>query len=111
MFGLGAPELMVIAVIALILFGPKKLPEMGKSLGSALREFKKGADSLTQEVKDTVDIDGITKEVSELNKDLSDTASNLSNPLADNKEAKVADKPAKAESEPAKPAEKEFIKS
>ena len=44
MFGsFGAPELLVIAVVALVLFGPKKLPELGKSLGEALRGFKKAS--------------------------------------------------------------------
>lgn len=38
---LGLPELIVILVIALVIFGPKKLPEMGKALGSSIKEFKK----------------------------------------------------------------------
>lgn len=38
---LGLPELLVILVIALIVFGPKKLPEMGKALGTSIKEFKK----------------------------------------------------------------------
>lgn len=42
MFDLGFPELMVILVIALVLFGPAKLPALGKSLGEAIRGFKKG---------------------------------------------------------------------
>jgi sec-independent protein translocase protein TatA len=42
MFGsLGAPELLVILVVALVVFGPGKLPELGKSLGEAIRGFKK----------------------------------------------------------------------
>ncbi|MET0584102.1 MAG: twin-arginine translocase TatA/TatE family subunit [Candidatus Binatia bacterium] len=42
MFGsLGAPELVVIFLVALIVFGPSKLPEFGKSLGEAIRGFKK----------------------------------------------------------------------
>ena len=44
MFGLGVPELIVIAVIALVVFGPGKLPEMGKSLGEAIRGFKKAVE-------------------------------------------------------------------
>jgi sec-independent protein translocase protein TatA len=41
MFGLGLPELVVVLVIALVFFGPNKLPAMGKSLGEAIRGFKK----------------------------------------------------------------------
>ncbi|MEC4984077.1 MAG: twin-arginine translocase TatA/TatE family subunit [Oscillatoria sp. PMC 1068.18] len=40
MFGLGVPEALVIAVIALLIFGPKKIPEMGSALGKTLRGFK-----------------------------------------------------------------------
>ena len=40
MFGLGATELIIIAVIILILFGARKIPEIGKGLGGAVREFK-----------------------------------------------------------------------
>jgi sec-independent protein translocase protein TatA len=41
MFGLGLPELIVIFVVALLIFGPSKLPSLGKSLGEAIRGFKK----------------------------------------------------------------------
>jgi sec-independent protein translocase protein TatA len=44
MFGLGAQELIVILLIALVLFGGAKIPELGRSLGQAIREFKKGTD-------------------------------------------------------------------
>jgi sec-independent protein translocase protein TatA len=44
MFGLGIPELLVIFVIALVVFGPKKLPELGKSIGRAMSEFKSATD-------------------------------------------------------------------
>lgn len=40
MFGLGMPELILILVIALVIFGPSKLPEMGASLGKAIKEFR-----------------------------------------------------------------------
>jgi TatA/E family protein of Tat protein translocase len=56
MFGsLGMPELIVIFVIALIVFGPRKLPELGRSLGRGIAEFKKATNelqnTLEQEVK------------------------------------------------------------
>jgi sec-independent protein translocase protein TatA len=42
MFGLGLPEMIVVLVVALLVFGPSKLPSLGKSLGEAIRGFKKG---------------------------------------------------------------------
>ncbi len=47
--GLGVPELLIILVIVLLLFGPKKLPEIGKALGSGIRELKKGAEGKDEE--------------------------------------------------------------
>ena len=53
MFGsLGAPEIIVIFVVALVVFGPSKLPEFGKSLGEAIRGFKK---SLNDSEKTAID--------------------------------------------------------
>ena len=43
---LGFPELIMIFIIALLVFGPKKLPELGKSLGKGMREFKRATDEL-----------------------------------------------------------------
>lgn len=40
MFGLGLPEIGIIAVVALLIFGPKKIPEVGKALGKTFRGFK-----------------------------------------------------------------------
>ena len=52
MFGsIGMPELIIIMVIALIIFGPRKLPELGRSLGRSLSEFKRASN----ELKNTLD--------------------------------------------------------
>ncbi len=47
----GPAEMLVIGVFALLVFGPQKLPEMARSLGRAIREFKKATGELTQELK------------------------------------------------------------
>jgi sec-independent protein translocase protein TatA len=52
MFGLGVPELMVILVIALVIFGPSKLPQIGAGLGKAIRDFKKGVTEKDDEEED-----------------------------------------------------------
>jgi sec-independent protein translocase protein TatA len=51
-FGIGPLELIIVLIIALLVFGPKKLPELGRSLGSGMREFK---DSITGGDKDDDD--------------------------------------------------------
>lgn len=58
---IGVPGLILILVIALIIFGPKKLPEIGKAVGQTLSEFKKSAKELTSDVVD--EIDEVKKEV------------------------------------------------
>ena len=78
MFGLGIPEILLILAIALIVIGPKKLPEFGKTLGRALREFKKSA----QDFKRNLDIDDTLKDVKDI-KDLAPTKSNLKGIIKD----------------------------
>ena len=62
LFGLGIPELIIILVIALIIFGPKKLPEIGQGLGKAIREFKKGAEDVKKEVETSTGLDEKSRE-------------------------------------------------
>ena len=51
MFDVGVPELILILVVALVVFGPGKLPEIGSSLGKTIREFRKATQGLSDEIK------------------------------------------------------------
>ena len=53
MFGIGAPELMVILVLALLFVGPDKLPQVAKTLGSGLRDLRRAADAAESQLKET----------------------------------------------------------
>ena len=57
MGGLGMPEIMVILVIALIVFGPRKLPELGKSLGKAMGQFRRASEDFKRTWEQEVDIE------------------------------------------------------
>lgn len=57
MFGIGIQELIIIAIIALLIVGPKKLPDLAKTLGKSFGELRKAADGITDELKQTLQND------------------------------------------------------
>jgi sec-independent protein translocase protein TatA len=60
MFGsIGFPEMMIILIVALLVFGPKKLPEIGKSVGKAIREFKKTSEEIKEKIEQEIRADEI----------------------------------------------------
>ncbi|MCR4396251.1 MAG: TatA/E family twin arginine-targeting protein translocase [Candidatus Saccharicenans sp.] len=84
MFGsIGVPELIVIFIIALLVFGPKKLPEVGKSVGRAIREFKKASDELRNKVEEEISVSEIKSEINEVKSNLTEFRDDL-NQFQDN---------------------------
>jgi TatA/E family protein of Tat protein translocase len=70
---IGAPEIVVILVLALLVFGPKRLPEMGRSLGRSVREFKKASDTARREFG----VDEIEREIKDVKSTLVDVKGDL----------------------------------
>lgn len=72
---LGFQELLIIFVIALLVFGPKKLPELGKSLGKGLREFKKATEDLKSNWEDQMK--EVEEPIRETAKDIENTSQEM----------------------------------
>ena len=54
MFGLGGTEIVIILLVGLVLFGARRLPELGKGLGQGIREFKKGVNDIKGDLEDSL---------------------------------------------------------
>jgi len=68
MFGIGLPELILILVVALVVIGPKKLPDVAKALGRAAGEFRRA----TSDFKDAIDLDEDLRELKDVKESISD---------------------------------------
>lgn len=95
MFGLGMPEILLILAIALIVIGPQKLPDLAKTLGRAMGEFKKAA----QEFKRSIDVETTVKDIKDINlpktdlKDILKEANTKEEPFSSVKSNTVSDTP------------------
>ena len=89
MFGIGMPELLLILAIELIVIGPKKLPDLAKSLGRAMREFKKATNEFKESIQIDEDLSDVKKAFNGLGEDIKESVS----PKKDNVEFKDPDKP------------------
>ncbi len=70
MFGIGMPELLLILAVALIVIGPKKLPDLAKSLGRAMGEFKRATNDLKQSIEQETGLDEVRQSMNEVKQDL-----------------------------------------
>ncbi len=70
MFGMGMPEIIMILAIALIVIGPSKLPDLGRSLGRALREFRKATNEFKSSLNIDDDLGDVRRSFTAMNSDL-----------------------------------------
>jgi TatA/E family protein of Tat protein translocase len=75
MFGIGMPELLLLLAIALIVIGPKKLPDLAKSLGRAMREFRKATNEFKETIQIDEDLSDVKKAFDDLGEDIKDSVS------------------------------------
>ncbi len=82
MFGIGMPEMLLICAIALIVIGPKKLPDLAKSLGRAFGEFKRATSDLKESLEVDTDLSDVSKPFDEITDDIKHSLDSPADPMA-----------------------------
>ena len=83
MFGIGVTEMIVILVIALLVVGPKKLPDMAKGLGKAMGEFKRATTELKETIEVETSIADVKKTLNEINVSVNETMKETTTSFSD----------------------------
>ena len=87
MFGLGTPEILLILALALIIIGPKKLPDLAKTLGKSMREFKGAA----QDFKNSINVETSISDIDIPTEEIKENVKQANKDLADKKESNNSD--------------------
>ncbi|MBQ27485.1 MAG: twin-arginine translocase TatA/TatE family subunit [Nitrospiraceae bacterium] len=80
MFGIGMPELVIVLLVAFLLFGPQKLPELGRSIGKAIKGFRNVTDDVKQSIEP--DLNAVQHEFTTLQENIATSASEVENNLS-----------------------------
>jgi sec-independent protein translocase protein TatA len=91
MGSIGMQEIIIIFILALIIFGPRKLPELGKTIGKGLAEFKKASNELKQTWEEEVQLDKEKESLSEIIKDSTIKPSEILSDINNSVEPKKSD--------------------
>jgi TatA/E family protein of Tat protein translocase len=99
MGSLGMQEIVIIFIIALIIFGPRKLPDLGKTIGKGLSEFKKASNELKQTWEDEVRLDKEKETMNEIIEDVKKDATALTEDVKKDTSVLTAESPEPAKSD------------
>jgi TatA/E family protein of Tat protein translocase len=108
---LGMPELILIFVVALLLFGPRKMPQIGRSIGRAMGEFRRASNEFKRTIEDEVAADEIRevekdlKGIKDIGKDLKDLKDTVEKPIESTVKKLLESPTDEAEDSPAKETE------
>ncbi len=80
MFGIGMPELIIVLLVAFLLFGPQKLPELGRSIGKAVKGFRNVTDDVRQSIEP--DVNAVQHEITSIQENIATSATEIENSVS-----------------------------